>query len=166
MPRSVALRGQGGSCPSLPMGTREAVTSPVPGGGGGAPLGPQHPVLALQVELGHSVAQEGPRWQHELQSDTQFVFQVRCRLSTAHSPWSAWSPPFLYSTPEAGGLSRGATRVWHLSQLPGVPTPEGFQSRVDVALGDTGQWWPGQCRGMVGLGGPRGLFRPNKFHDL
>ncbi|XP_031973523.1 interleukin-23 receptor isoform X3 [Corvus moneduloides] len=62
------------------------------------------------VELGHSVAQEGPRWQHELQSDTQFVFQVRCRLSTAHSPWSAWSPPFLYSTPEAAPAA--APGVW------------------------------------------------------
>uniref|UniRef100_A0A672UUC5 Interleukin 23 receptor n=1 Tax=Strigops habroptila TaxID=2489341 RepID=A0A672UUC5_STRHB len=43
--------------------------------------------------------------QHDLQSDTQYVFQVRCRLSTANSPWSAWSSPFLYTTPEAGKLS-------------------------------------------------------------
>ncbi|CAN0268077.1 unnamed protein product [Bubo scandiacus] len=47
------------------------------------------------------VAQHGPRSQHDLQSNTQYVFQVRCRLSPADSPWSAWSPPFLYTTPEA-----------------------------------------------------------------
>ncbi|XP_026709651.1 interleukin-23 receptor-like [Athene cunicularia] len=46
--------------------------------------------------------QHGPRSQHDLQSNTQYVFQVRCRLSPADSPWSAWSPPFLYTTPEAG----------------------------------------------------------------
>ncbi|XP_014106071.1 PREDICTED: interleukin-23 receptor [Pseudopodoces humilis] len=55
---------------------------------------------AWHVELCDTVTPEGPRWHHELQSDTEFVFQVRCRLSTAHRPWSAWSPPFFYRTPE------------------------------------------------------------------
>ncbi|XP_066181428.1 interleukin-23 receptor [Sylvia atricapilla] len=63
-----------------------------------------------RVEPCDKVTQEGPRWQHELQSDTQFVFQVRCRLSTARSPWSAWSPPFLYRTPEAAPAA--APAVW------------------------------------------------------
>ncbi|XP_014746563.1 PREDICTED: interleukin-23 receptor [Sturnus vulgaris] len=63
-----------------------------------------------QVEPCDKVAQEGPRWQHELQSDTEFVFQVRCRLRTARSPWSAWSPPFLYSTPEAAPSSPAVWR--------------------------------------------------------
>ncbi|XP_059709536.1 interleukin-23 receptor isoform X2 [Haemorhous mexicanus] len=62
------------------------------------------------VELCDKVTQEGPRWQHELQSDTEFVFQARCRLGTAHSPWSAWSPPFLYRTPEAAPAA--APAVW------------------------------------------------------
>ncbi|KAM4896370.1 interleukin-23 receptor [Sylvia borin] len=63
-----------------------------------------------RVEPCDEVTQEGPRWQHELQSDTQFVFQVRCRLSTARSPWSAWSPPLLYRTPEAA--PGAAPAVW------------------------------------------------------
>uniref|UniRef100_A0A663M0I3 Interleukin-23 receptor n=1 Tax=Athene cunicularia TaxID=194338 RepID=A0A663M0I3_ATHCN len=54
--------------------------------------------------------QHGPRSQHDLQSNTQYVFQVRCRLSPADSPWSAWSPPFLYTTPEAGLPFTSATR--------------------------------------------------------
>ncbi|XP_030919938.1 interleukin-23 receptor [Geospiza fortis] len=53
------------------------------------------------VGLCDKVPPEGPRWQHELQSDTEFVFQARCRLGSARSPWSAWSPPFVYRTPEA-----------------------------------------------------------------
>ncbi|OWK53897.1 Interleukin-23 receptor [Lonchura striata] len=65
---------------------------------------------AWHVEPCDEVAPEGPRWRHELQSDTEFVFQARCRLGSAHSPWSAWSPPFLYRTPEAGGLRAGDTR--------------------------------------------------------
>ncbi|XP_066048053.1 interleukin-23 receptor [Chamaea fasciata] len=65
---------------------------------------------AWRVEPCDKVTQEGPRWQHELQSDTQFVFQVRCRLSAARSPWSAWSPPFLYRTPEAAPAA--APAVW------------------------------------------------------
>ncbi|XP_038000151.1 interleukin-12 receptor subunit beta-2-like isoform X4 [Motacilla alba alba] len=62
------------------------------------------------VEQCDSVAQEGPRCQHELQSDTEFVFQARCRLGTARSPWSAWSPPFVYRTPEAAPAA--APAVW------------------------------------------------------
>ncbi|XP_054240541.1 interleukin-23 receptor [Indicator indicator] len=38
---------------------------------------------------------------HNLQSNTQYVFQVRCRLSPTGSPWSSWSTSFLYTTPEA-----------------------------------------------------------------
>ncbi|XP_056354097.1 interleukin-23 receptor [Oenanthe melanoleuca] len=62
-----------------------------------------------QVEPCDTADREGPRWQHELQSDTEFEFQARCRLSSARSPWSAWSPPFLYSTPEA---APAAPAVW------------------------------------------------------
>ncbi|XP_053841686.1 interleukin-23 receptor [Vidua macroura] len=62
------------------------------------------------VEPCDTVALEGPSWRHELQSDTEFVFQARCRLGTAHSPWSAWSPPFLYRTPEAAPAA--APAVW------------------------------------------------------
>ncbi|XP_074762107.1 interleukin-23 receptor isoform X2 [Athene noctua] len=54
--------------------------------------------------------QHGPRSQHDLQSNTQYVFQVRCRLSPVDSPWSAWSPPFLYTTPEAAPAA--APDVW------------------------------------------------------
>ncbi|KAM9283315.1 interleukin-23 receptor [Morus bassanus] len=53
------------------------------------------------VEVWNSAAQHGPHSWHDLQSNTQYVFQVRCRLSPADSPWSTWSTPFLYTTPEA-----------------------------------------------------------------
>nr|XP_009484559.1 PREDICTED: interleukin-23 receptor [Pelecanus crispus] len=56
---------------------------------------------AWHVEVWDGTAQHGPRSRHDLQSNTQYVFQVRCRLSPANSPWSAWSTPFLYTTPEA-----------------------------------------------------------------
>ncbi|RMC08800.1 hypothetical protein DUI87_15051 [Hirundo rustica rustica] len=62
------------------------------------------------VEPCDEAAREGPRWRHELQSDTEFVFQARCRLGTARSPWSAWSPPFRYRTPEAAPAA--APAVW------------------------------------------------------
>uniref|UniRef100_A0A8C3J2H7 Interleukin 23 receptor n=1 Tax=Calidris pygmaea TaxID=425635 RepID=A0A8C3J2H7_9CHAR len=54
------------------------------------------------VEVWDSTGQDGPLSRHNLQSDTQYVFQVRCRLSPTNSPWSSWSTPFLYTTPEAG----------------------------------------------------------------
>ncbi|KAM6398330.1 interleukin-23 receptor [Pluvialis apricaria] len=57
--------------------------------------------LAWHVEVWDGAAQQGPRSRHHLQSNTRYVFQVRCRLSAANSPWSAWSTPFLYTTPEA-----------------------------------------------------------------
>ncbi|XP_062472123.1 interleukin-23 receptor isoform X3 [Pezoporus occidentalis] len=38
------------------------------------------------------------------------AWQVRCRLSAADSPWSAWSSPFLYTTPEAAPAA--APDVW------------------------------------------------------
>uniref|UniRef100_A0A8B9TUN7 Interleukin 23 receptor n=1 Tax=Anas platyrhynchos TaxID=8839 RepID=A0A8B9TUN7_ANAPL len=58
-------------------------------------------------------AEDAPMWHveawdsavragHPLQSDTHYVFQARCRRSPPNSPWSAWSPPFMYTTPEAG----------------------------------------------------------------
>uniref|UniRef100_A0A8B9VDH1 Uncharacterized protein n=1 Tax=Anas zonorhyncha TaxID=75864 RepID=A0A8B9VDH1_9AVES len=58
-------------------------------------------------------AEDAPMWHveawdsavragHPLQSDTHYVFQARCRRSPPNSPWSAWSPPFTYTTPEAG----------------------------------------------------------------
>ncbi|XP_041254244.1 interleukin-23 receptor [Onychostruthus taczanowskii] len=75
-----------------------------------SPPGPPKPPYLSPVEMCDKVPQEGPRWQHELQSDTEFVFQARCRLGTAHSPWSAWSPPFLYRTPEAAPAA--APAVW------------------------------------------------------
>ncbi|KAM6128958.1 interleukin-23 receptor [Phoenicopterus ruber ruber] len=56
---------------------------------------------AWHVEAWDGAAQHGPRSRHNLQSNTRYVFQVRCRLSLADSPWSAWSTPFLYTTPEA-----------------------------------------------------------------
>lgn len=64
-----------------------------------------------------STAQHRSRSQHSLHSDTQYVFQVRCRLSAADSPWSAWSSPFLYTTPEAGKLSLSTA----LSKQPSAP---------------------------------------------
>ncbi|XP_038000149.1 uncharacterized protein LOC119703822 isoform X2 [Motacilla alba alba] len=103
-------RGQGGSCPSRGEGRD------LPSARGcrwqRGPAGCRSPSapLALQVEQCDSVAQEGPRCQHELQSDTEFVFQARCRLGTARSPWSAWSPPFVYRTPEAAPAA--APAVW------------------------------------------------------
>ncbi|KAM6079794.1 interleukin-23 receptor isoform 2-T2 [Theristicus caerulescens] len=38
------------------------------------------------------------------------AWHVRCRLSPANSPWSAWSTPFLYTTPEAAPAA--APDVW------------------------------------------------------
>uniref|UniRef100_A0A8V5G1A5 Uncharacterized protein n=1 Tax=Melopsittacus undulatus TaxID=13146 RepID=A0A8V5G1A5_MELUD len=69
------------------------------------------------VRVWDSTAQHGSRSQHSLHSDTQYVFQVRCRLSAANSPWSAWSSPFLYTTPEAGKLSLSTA----LSKQPAAP---------------------------------------------
>lgn len=110
--------------PQNPLGDRTQRCAPRSGSGGdnavppplsrargwhwgpGGSRSPSSP-LSLQVEPCDTATQEGPRWQHELQSDTEFVFQARCRLSSARSPWSSWSPPFIYSTPEAGGLRRG-----------------------------------------------------------
>ncbi|XP_056212617.1 interleukin-23 receptor isoform X1 [Falco biarmicus] len=65
---------------------------------------------AWHVELWDGAAQHRPRGRHDLQSNTQYVFQVRCRLSPADSPWSPWSPPFLYTTPEAAPAT--APDVW------------------------------------------------------
>lgn len=62
-----------------------------------APLRPSTR-LPLQVEAWDSAVRAG----HPLQSDTHYVFQARCRRSPPNSPWSAWSPPFMYTTPEAG----------------------------------------------------------------
>ncbi|XP_065698737.2 interleukin-23 receptor [Patagioenas fasciata] len=56
---------------------------------------------AWHVEVWDDAAQPEPLSRHNLQSYTRYVFQVRCRLSPPNSPWSAWSTPFLYSTPEA-----------------------------------------------------------------
>ncbi|XP_042664368.1 LOW QUALITY PROTEIN: interleukin-23 receptor [Tyto alba] len=56
---------------------------------------------AWHVEAWDGAAQHGPRSRHDLQSNTRYVFQARCRLSPTDSPWSAWTPPFLYTTPEA-----------------------------------------------------------------
>ncbi|XP_072723730.1 interleukin-23 receptor isoform X2 [Ciconia boyciana] len=65
---------------------------------------------AWHVEAWDGAAQHGPRSRHDLQSNTQYVFQVRCRLSSANSPWSAWSTPFLYTTPETAPAT--APDVW------------------------------------------------------
>lgn len=75
---------------------------------GGQSCSPPSTPLPLQVEAWDGTAQHGSRSRHDLQSNTQYAFQVRCRLSPAGSPWSAWSTPFLYTTPEAGTLSLGA----------------------------------------------------------
>ncbi|XP_068263164.1 interleukin-23 receptor [Nyctibius grandis] len=75
---------------------------------------------AWHVEAWDSAVQHGPRSRHDLQSNTPYVFQVRCQLSTANSPWSAWSPPFLYTTPEAAPAA--APDVWW---RPGPVFPNG-----------------------------------------
>ncbi|XP_052522821.1 interleukin-23 receptor isoform X1 [Tympanuchus pallidicinctus] len=59
-----------------------------------------------QVTAWDSAVQRG----HQLQSATSYVFQARCRLSAAGSPWSAWGLPFIYSTPEAAPAA--APDVW------------------------------------------------------
>uniref|UniRef100_A0A8V0ZZR8 Interleukin 23 receptor n=1 Tax=Gallus gallus TaxID=9031 RepID=A0A8V0ZZR8_CHICK len=69
---------------------------------------------------------------HQLQSATRYVFQARCRLSAAGSPWSAWGLPFTYSTPEAAFPSPLAVDVqrenqstisvaWQLPRHNGTP---------------------------------------------
>ncbi|XP_068547277.1 interleukin-23 receptor isoform X1 [Anas acuta] len=66
-------------------------------------------------------AEDAPMWHveawdsavragHPLQSDTHYVFQARCRRSPPNSPWSTWSPPFMYTTPEAAPAA--APDVW------------------------------------------------------
>ncbi|KAJ7401482.1 interleukin 23 receptor [Pitangus sulphuratus] len=65
---------------------------------------------AWHVEVWDTAAQDEPHWKYNLQSDTQYLFQVRCRLSSPDSPWSAWSPPFLYTTPEAAPAA--APDIW------------------------------------------------------
>uniref|UniRef100_A0A8C3RKH7 Fibronectin type-III domain-containing protein n=2 Tax=Chelydra serpentina TaxID=8475 RepID=A0A8C3RKH7_CHESE len=44
----------------------------------------------------------GPHTEYSLESNTEYEFQVRCRLILAKSYWSGWSAPFIYTTPEAG----------------------------------------------------------------
>ncbi|KAM6305319.1 interleukin-23 receptor [Aegotheles albertisi] len=66
--------------------------------------------LTWHMETWDSTAQEWSHQWQDLQSDTQYVFQVRCRLSPTNSPWSSWSPPFLYTTPEAAPTT--APQVW------------------------------------------------------
>nr|XP_048718330.1 interleukin-23 receptor [Caretta caretta] len=43
----------------------------------------------------------GPHTDYSLESNTEYEFQVRCRLILAKSYWSGWSEPFIYTTPEA-----------------------------------------------------------------
>ncbi|XP_064003542.1 interleukin-23 receptor [Pogoniulus pusillus] len=57
--------------------------------------------LAWHVEVWDGEEQHRSRSWHSLQSNTQYVFQVRCRLSPTDGPWSSWGTPFLYTTPEA-----------------------------------------------------------------
>ncbi|KAM9379178.1 interleukin-23 receptor [Phaethornis superciliosus] len=73
-----------------------------------------------QVEVWDGPEHHGPHQHQDLQSDTQYIFQVRCRLSPAHSPWSSWGPPFLYTTPEAAPPV--APQVWW---RPGPTFPNG-----------------------------------------
>ncbi|XP_065513612.1 interleukin-23 receptor [Caloenas nicobarica] len=75
---------------------------------------------AWHVEAWDDAAQPEPLLRHNLQSYTRYVFQVRCRLSPPNSPWSAWSTPFLYSTPEAAPAL--APDVW---RRPGPAFPNG-----------------------------------------
>ncbi|XP_064310932.1 interleukin-23 receptor [Phalacrocorax carbo] len=70
----------------------------------------RHKAMGAPVEVWNRATQQGPRSQHDLQSNTQYMFQVRCRLSPANSPWSTWSNPFLYTTPEAAPAA--APDVW------------------------------------------------------
>ncbi|XP_043346840.1 interleukin-23 receptor isoform X1 [Dermochelys coriacea] len=43
----------------------------------------------------------GPHPDYSLEANTEYEFQVRCRLILAKSYWSGWSAPFIYKTPEA-----------------------------------------------------------------
>ncbi|XP_067419431.1 interleukin-23 receptor [Emydura macquarii macquarii] len=42
-----------------------------------------------------------PHTEYSLEPNTEYEFQVRCRLIPAKSYWSGWSTPFIYITPEA-----------------------------------------------------------------
>uniref|UniRef100_A0A674J0C7 Fibronectin type-III domain-containing protein n=1 Tax=Terrapene triunguis TaxID=2587831 RepID=A0A674J0C7_9SAUR len=52
----------------------------------------------------------GPHTEYSLESNTEYEFQVRCRLILAKSYWSGWSVPFIYTTPEAGEFTPRLTR--------------------------------------------------------
>uniref|UniRef100_A0A674JTI3 Fibronectin type-III domain-containing protein n=1 Tax=Terrapene triunguis TaxID=2587831 RepID=A0A674JTI3_9SAUR len=52
----------------------------------------------------------GPHTEYSLESNTEYEFQVRCRLILAKSYWSGWSAPFIYTTPEAGEFTPRLTR--------------------------------------------------------
>ncbi|XP_071605979.1 interleukin-23 receptor isoform X1 [Heliangelus exortis] len=73
-----------------------------------------------QVEVWDGAEPQGAHQHQDLQGATQYLFQVRCRLSPAHSPWSSWGPPFLYTTPEAAPPV--APQVWW---RPGPTFPNG-----------------------------------------
>lgn len=45
------------------------------------------------------------------------------------------------------------------------PSLERFKSRVEVAFGDVGKWWPWQCSGTVRLDGLKVLFQHLQLHD-
>uniref|UniRef100_A0A8C8R6X0 Interleukin 23 receptor n=1 Tax=Pelusios castaneus TaxID=367368 RepID=A0A8C8R6X0_9SAUR len=48
-----------------------------------------------------------PHTEYSLEPNTEYEFQVRCRLILARSYWSEWSTPFNYTTPEAGEFTAG-----------------------------------------------------------
>ncbi|KAL9845615.1 interleukin-23 receptor isoform 2-T2 [Geothlypis trichas] len=119
---------------------------------------------AWHVEPCDKVPPEGPRWQHELQSDTEFEFQARCRLGSARSPWSAWSPPFLYRTPEAGGLSAGDSPLWHLPALAPLSPPWGGSKPCGCGTWGHGAVVALAALGMAGLDVLGELSRPSRSH--
>uniref|UniRef100_A0A452HUC2 Fibronectin type-III domain-containing protein n=1 Tax=Gopherus agassizii TaxID=38772 RepID=A0A452HUC2_9SAUR len=57
----------------------------------------------------------GPHTEYSLELNTEYEFQVRCRLILAKSYWSGWSAPFTYTTPEAGEFTpRLTSELLHL----------------------------------------------------
>ncbi|XP_025068667.1 interleukin-23 receptor [Alligator sinensis] len=69
--------------------------------------------LTWQIREWDMHARSKPCTEYTLEPNTEYEFQVRCRIIRARSNWSAWSVSFIYLTPEAAPANVPVD-VWRL----------------------------------------------------